>query len=199
MMVEIWSAIVRQYRFRHGLTQHRLAQMLSVSQRTISRWERGDDAPSLVQQRTLRDLTRQPDARLSARLFHSVANCPMPRALSRMPGITLLALSQQAIVKRPSVVQWVGRDLAPIATGVLAEMLDDRVLQRSILAGDIACVRSTTRSVLRTAEHESIGTYETTVSYFFHDGTLYSDAISAPANPGSVCGYRPIPVEEVLS
>ena len=197
-MSEIWSAIVRRYRLRHGLTQFRLAQMLTVSQRTISRWERGEDSPGLAQQRVLRDLTREPDTRLSARLFHSVANCPMPRALSRMPGITLQALSRPAILKRPSVVEWLGRDLAPIATGVLAEMLDDRLLQRNILGGEIACVRATTQSVLRTAEHFSIGTFDTTVTYFFHDGTLYSDAISAPAAPDAVCSYQAIPVEDVL-
>ena len=197
-MSEIWSAIVRQYRLRHGLTQHRLADMLTVSQRTISRWERGDDTPGLAQQKALRDLTREPDARLSAWLFHSVANCPMPRALSRLPGITLQALSRPAILKRPSVVAWLGRDLAAIATGVLAEMLEDRLLQRSILGGEIACVRATTQSVLRTAEHLSIGTFDTTVTYFFHDGTLYSDAISAPAAPDAVCSYQAIPVEEAL-
>lgn len=197
-MADGWSAMVRQYRIRHGLTQQRLAAMLSVAQRTVSRWERGEDRPSLSQQRALRDLAREPDARLSARLFRSVAHCPMPRALSRLPGLTLLALSQPAILKRPSVVAMVGADLAPIATGVLAEMLDDRALQSSIAGGDIACIRATTQSVLRTPEHPKIGMFETTITYFFHDGTLYSDAISAPAGAGAACGYRAIPVEEAL-
>ena len=91
-----WGGIVRQYRLRHGLTQQRLAEVLAISQRTVSRWERGEDNPSLSQQQALRDLTREPDSRLSARLFHSVANCPMPRALSRMPGITSGALAAGA-------------------------------------------------------------------------------------------------------
>jgi transcriptional regulator with XRE-family HTH domain len=197
-MAEPWSAIVRQYRLRHGLTQQRLAEMLNVAQRTISRWERGEDAPSLRQQKALRDLTRMPDTTLSARLFQSVANCPMPRALSRTPRITLQALSRAAILKRPSVVEWVGRDLAPIATGVLAEKLDDGILQRSITGGEIACVHAITQSVLRTPEHERIGTFETTVTYFFHDGTLYSDAISAPAGSDARCSYRAIPLDEAL-
>jgi transcriptional regulator with XRE-family HTH domain len=193
-----WGGIVRQYRLRHGLTQQRLAEMLAISQRTVSRWERGEDSPSLPQQQVLRDLTREPDSRLSARLFHSVANCPMPRALSRMPGITLQALSRPALLKRRSVAHWIGRDLAPIATGVLAEMLENRALQRDIVRGEIACVRATTRGVLRTAEHARIGTFETTVTYFLHDGTLYSDAISAPAAPDALCCYEAIAVDEVL-
>ncbi len=194
----MWSAILRQYRLRHGLTQKRFAAMLGVSQKTVSRWERGEDQPSLDLQKTLRDLTREPDASLSARLFASVANCPMPRALSRLPGVTLQALSRPAILKRPSVVAWLGRDLAPIATGVLAEMLDDSILQRSIASGEIACVRATTQSVLRTKEHPTIGAFETTITYFFHDGTLYSDAISAPTSADAALGYRAIPVDEAL-
>lgn len=197
-MHEAWDLIVRRYRLRHALTQQRLAERLGVSQRTVSRWERGDDRPSLSQQRFLRDLTREPDARLTTRLFQSVANCPMPRALSRMPGITLAALSRPAILKRPSVVAMIGQDLAPIATGVLAQMLDDRILQRGIAGGDIACVRATTQSVLRTAEHERIGSFATTITYFFHDGTLYSDAISAPAEAGGPCGYQAVPVDEMV-
>ena len=197
-MTEVWSQIIKDYRLRHGLTQQRLAAMLKIAQRTVSRWERGEDRPSLSQQKILRDLTREPDATLSARLFQSVANCPMPRALSRLPGITLLALSRPAILKRPSVRSWVGQDLAPIATGVLAEMLDDGILQRSIAAGEIACVHAITRSVLRTAEHPHIGTFETTITYFFHDGTLYGDAISAPIAPETPFGYRAIPLDEAI-
>ena len=197
-MTEAWHQIVKQYRLRHGLTQQRLAASLNVAQRTVSRWERGEDRPSLSQQRILRDLTRLPDATLSARLFQSVANCPMPRALSRLPGITLLALSAPAIRKRPSMLSMIGQDLVPIATGVLAEMLDDTTLQRGIAGGDIACVRAITQSVLRTPEHANIGTYETTITYFFYDGTLFSDAISTPAADGALCGYRAIPLDELI-
>jgi transcriptional regulator with XRE-family HTH domain len=197
-MGEDWGTIVKRYRLRHGLTQARFAEALNVSQRTISRWERRQDRPSLAQQLFLRDLTRIPDTALTGRLFQSVANCPMPRALSATPNIILKAVSLPAIAKRPTVVDWIGRDLSRIATGVLAEMLDDRVLQRSIAGGEIACIRCTTQSVLRTAEHAQIGAFHTTITYFFHDGTLYSDAISAPAEADNRCGYRAIAVDEVL-
>jgi hypothetical protein len=193
-----WSVIVKRYRVRHCLTQKGLADLLGVSQRTVSRWERGEDNPSLIQQKRLRDLAWDPTSLLSWRVFQSVSNCPMPRALSRGQSLRLQVVSPPAIAKRPSVVNWIGRDLAKIATGVLQEMLDDRVLQHSIAVGDIACVLSTTESVLRTHEHPSIGKYETAITYFFHDGTLYSDAISAPAAADAICGYRAIPMDEAL-
>ena len=197
-MAENWGARVKRYRSRHGLTQGRMATLIGVSQRTVSRWERGDDQPSLDLQRKLRDMGWDPPANLMASLAASVRHCPFPRALSRTPRLRLQALSQPAIDKRPSVVNWVGRDLAPIATGILEEMLEDHALQRSIVAGDIACVLTTTRSVLRTREHRKIGTFRTVITYFFHEGTLYSDAVSTVAPHGTTLGYEAIAMDDAV-
>ena len=88
--------------------------------------------------------------------------------------------------------------MTEIASGILEEMLDDRILQRSIASGEIACVVSTTRSVLRTAESDSIGTFRTTITYFQHDGVLYSDALSVPARANAKLGYRPVSMDEIV-
>ena len=196
-MAEDWSEFVKRYRVRHGVTQMRMAAVVGVSQRTISRWERGDDRPSLDQQKLLRDLAWEPPAPLLGSLAASIVHCPAPRALSRTQDLCLQALSRPAIEKRPSVTEWIGRDLVGIACGVLAEMLEDKPLQRAIANREIACMLSTTRSVLQTVEHPRIGAYRTTITYFFHEGTLYSDAISVPASPDAVCGYKAIPMDEV--
>jgi transcriptional regulator with XRE-family HTH domain len=197
-MSESWGERVKLYRMRHGLTQERLALMLGVAQRTVSRWERGEDKPSLDQQRQLRDLCREPTGTLLRSLAHAVAHCPVPRALSRTRNLRLQAVSRPAVLKRPSVTEWVGRDLVGIACGVLAEMLDDRPLQASIANGEIACILATTRSVLQTAEHPLIGTYRTTIGYFFHEGTLYSDAISTPTPPDARLGYAAIAMDDAI-
>ena len=147
--------------------------------------ERGQDRPSLTLQKHLRDLSWDENGTPASWLLSSVKSCPAPRALSRMPNLVLLALSKPAIRKRPSMVDWIGRDLTRIASGVLAEMLDDRVLQRSIASGEIACVEATTRSALRSAESETIGAFSTTITYFFHEDVLYSDALSVPADPAA--------------
>jgi hypothetical protein len=94
-------------------------------------------------------------------------------------------------------VNHIGSELIGLASGVLQEMLDDRLLQRGILCRDVACVVSTTKSVLRTPESSNIRKHYTTISYFTHDGTLYSDAVSVPAPNDAECGYRAIPVEDV--
>jgi transcriptional regulator with XRE-family HTH domain len=197
LLTDGWSALIKRYRLRHGLTQVRMALLVGVSQRTISRWERGEDTPNLDWQRRLRDLGWQPPGNLLDSLAAAIPHCPFPRALSRTPNLRLQALSVPAIEKRPSVTEWIGRDLALIATGILEEMLDDKRLQRGIANREIASVVATTRSVLRTAEHEQIGNYRTVITYFFHEGTLYSDAVSVPAPADAVLGYKAVPMDQV--
>ncbi len=194
-MSDNWCEIVKRYRQRHGLTQTYMAELLGVSQRTISRWERGEDRPNLVRQKALRDLAWKPPITMMDRIIASVRYCHAARALSRMPRLNLVALSQPAIEKRPSMKAWVGADLIELASGVLAEMLADGNLQKSIAKGEIACVQAATRSVLRSAEHERIGAYFTTITYFHHDGETYSDAISVPAPTGIRLGYKAIPMD----
>jgi DNA-binding XRE family transcriptional regulator len=197
-MPDNWSELVRRYRLRHALTQGRMAALLGVSQRTISRWERGQDKPSLALQRHLRDLSWELPGHLLGSLAASIEHCPFPRALSRTPRMRLQALSGPALKKRPSAAGLVGRDLAPMACGILQEMLDDQALQVSIAAREVSCVVATTRSVLRTREHRRIGAHRTVITYFFHEGTLYSDAISAAAPKGATLGYKAIAMDEVL-
>jgi transcriptional regulator with XRE-family HTH domain len=196
-MSDEWAILIKRCRLRHGFTQGQLATVIGVSQRTVSRWERGEDRPSIALQRHLRDLGWAPPSTLLASLVQAVRYCPFPRALSQMPRLRLLALSEPALAKRPAMREWIGRDLGPQAHGILAEMLDDRALQRSIAAGEIACVLATTRSVLDTGERVRVGAYKTVVNYFFHDGTLYSDAISAPAPARAKLGYSVVPMDEV--
>lgn len=195
---EDWRTFVRRYRLRHGLSQVHMADLLGVAQRTISRWERGEDSPSVVQQKRLRDLGWEPAGSLFRGIADSIPHCPAPRALTRTASLCLQRLSGPALAKRPSMVNWIGCDLAPIVCGVLQEILDDRVLQRAIANGEIQSLVTTTRSVLRTSEHESIGLFRTTITYFFHEGTLYNDAIGVPAPDNAVCGYRAVPMDDVV-
>ena len=189
-----WNSVIRDCRLRLGLSQARIAVLLGVSQRTVSRWERGEDNPSLAQQRRLRELGWEPSGSLLHSLQASIFHCPAPRALTRGARLHLLAVSKPAIDKRPSVANLIGRDLAPSATGVLAEMLDDAALQRAISRKEISAVVATTRSVLRTNDAPRTEVYRTTINYFFHDGTLYNDALSLPTLANEAIGYVAVPM-----
>jgi transcriptional regulator with XRE-family HTH domain len=194
-----WSILIKQYRLQHRLTQQRLGLLLGISQKTVSRWERDEDRPRPDQKRRFLDLAAEPAGAISQMLRMSVEYCPAPRALSFYENLRLIAVSRPAIAKRPSIVNWIGCDLLPAACGVLAEMRDDAALQRDIVKGEVFCVSAVTRSVLQTPEHERIGTYRTAVSYFWIDGRLFSDAISAPAPRNSKLGYTALRMDELTS
>ena len=191
-----WGGIVRSVRQRQGISQQQLAGSLGVSQRTISRWERGDDNPSIVQQKRLRDLGWQPPGSFLRSLTSAVVVCPVPRALSRSARLQLLAVSRPALEKRPDLANWIGRELVGVAGGVLKEMLDDRQLQRAIAKHEIAGVVATTKSVLQMPGPPIMSAFQTTITYFWHEGTFYSDAISQPITPDAACGYSAIPMDE---
>jgi len=196
-MAPKWSLLIKQYRLQHRLNQQQLGILLGVSQKTVSRWECGEDRPRLDQQRRFRDLAAEPVDAISQILRMSVEHCPAPRALSFYENLRLIAVSRPAIAKRPSIVDWIGRDLLPLACGVLAEMRGDAALQRDIVKGEVLCVSAITKSVLKTPEHERIGTYLTTTSYFWIDGKLFSDAVSVPAPQCSKLGYTALRMDEL--
>ncbi len=194
-----WDSLIKHYRHQYCLTQREVADLLGVSQKTVSRWESAENVPSIAQQRQLRDLFREPSNIVSNMLSFAVKTCPAPRALCIHQNSILQALSQPAIAKRPSMVNWMGCSLVPIASGILIEMLDNHALQRSIEKGEIACITSVTRSVFRTPEHPAVGTYRTAITFFRIDGTLFRDAISLSAPQETKCGYWPVPMDEIVS
>lgn len=58
-MDEDWSGFIKRYRRANGLTQAALAELLSVEQATVSRWERQFHKPDLAIQKRLRDMMRK--------------------------------------------------------------------------------------------------------------------------------------------
>ncbi len=192
-----WSILTKRYRVQFGLTQHGMGQLLGVSQKTVSRWESGENEPSLAQQQQLRELLRKPGNAVSAVLRAAVAHCPAKRILALHKNCTLLAASKPSIALVPSIVDWIGRSLSPIASGVLLEIFDDRQLQRGIAAGEIAGISFVSRNVLTIGKYPAPVTLRSTTSYFFIDGTLFSDTISVCAGDNETPGYRPIALDEI--
>lgn len=190
---------VRQFRLRLGLSQQRFGDVLGVASWRVADWERREGEPDEAQSQRIVELVRDLPSELLAGLKERVGRCELPRALSMTKRLNLQAVSPPAIAKRPTILDWVGRDLAPIATSVLREMLDDRDLQKAIARHDVVGVVATTRSVLDTAEAAEITAYRTTINYFFHDGVMFSDAIAVTASDDERIGYTPITVDEIGS
>ncbi len=198
-MTRISADFVRQFRLRIGLSQQRLADVLGVASWRVAGWERREGVPDATQSQRILELLANLPSELLVGLRERVGLCELPRALSMTRRLNLQAVSPSAIAKRPTVVNWIGRDLAPIATSVLREMLDDRDLQKAIARHEVFGVVATTRSVLNTAEAVEMAAYRTTINYYFHEGVLFSDAIAVTASNDERIGYTPIAIEEIGS
>lgn len=49
----MWGQQIKRQRLHKGMTQEQLAQALDIDQAAVSRWETGDQAPSLASQHAL--------------------------------------------------------------------------------------------------------------------------------------------------
>ncbi len=174
-----------------------MADLCGIQPKRLAALERGEIEPCPGMARRLIDLSHRLPGELMSCLSASINRSRAPRALSRSSRLRLEAVSAPAIEKRPSIVDWIGKDLAPVACGVLRSMLDDGDLQRAIKKREVASIVTTTRGVLRLGDCETIGTYRTTIHYFFHDGEQFSDAIAVAAPDGERLGFTPLAVDEL--
>lgn len=187
------------FRLRHELSHQRMARLIGISPAQLAAIEQGIEAATPAMRKRVVDISHRLPASLLKRVSNAVVGCDLPRALSRTSRLNLRALSGPAIEKRPSIVNWIGENLAPIACGVLQQMLEDRALQRAIQRREVLAVVTTTRGVLRTAESEFTSAFRTTINYFFHDDVLYSDAIALPVSADERLGFTPLHADEIGS
>lgn len=86
-----WVRDIRAFRQENNLTQHDLATFLGVSQKSVSRWERGADLPAPeIRKRLALLLSDGPAARLPD-LFEAVRDAAVPLALIDGNGNILMA------------------------------------------------------------------------------------------------------------
>ncbi len=104
-----WPVLMRTYRKENGLKQEALAYQLNVDQTTISRWERGVDAPSLAMQKRLRDLFwKREDSALDAAV--RMVRAAPGRAAIVVPGTQVIEVSDtQAERYQTTAVEMKGR------------------------------------------------------------------------------------------
>lgn len=85
------AARIRRFRSDAGLTQQALAAFLGVSQRTVSRWERGVDRPSAGLLDRLSTLVGDGDAGRLPAVYEAVRSAAVPLALVDGQGRVLVA------------------------------------------------------------------------------------------------------------
>lgn len=86
-----WLTDIRRFRQENDLTQHELAMFLGVSQKTVSRWERGADQPGPEIRRRLELLLQETAESPLPTVWETIRNAAVPLALVDGSGRVLVA------------------------------------------------------------------------------------------------------------
>ncbi|CCG09248.1 response regulator [Pararhodospirillum photometricum] len=98
-----WPSLIRRFRQENDLTQSDLATFLGVSQKSVSRWERGADKPNEEIRRRLTLLLGEEKGRVLAGVWDFVRHAALPLALVDDRGHVLVA-SRSYPVRDPGEV-----------------------------------------------------------------------------------------------
>lgn len=77
----MWDRKIRQFRHRKGWRQSELAEVLKVTQASVSRWESGEQVPDPRYQRLLRDLMAQGGLDTDSRLVIMAKYSPFTESI----------------------------------------------------------------------------------------------------------------------
>lgn len=127
--------LIRQMRDSLGLTQQGFADMLDVSQATVSRWEAGRVAPDAAMRKRIHDLVRRQGGLADGPLLSMIRHTPSPAALLDM-DMRLLAISNvTAELNGITPNEAVGIDYRPFFTDDLEEVYET-ALSRGFFLGE---------------------------------------------------------------
>ncbi|MGE4373791.1 MAG: helix-turn-helix transcriptional regulator [Xanthobacter sp.] len=131
---------LKTWRRLNNIKQAALADMLGVSQSSISFWENGRDLPSVAYRKRITDLMADStcDELLVERLF--VERITGGRALFDLDGARLLASSQGYREMWPKYARLEGQFMAHRLVNEAASLADDRDLQQAIRKGEVAVI-----------------------------------------------------------
>jgi transcriptional regulator with XRE-family HTH domain len=139
-----WGWIVRQVRGARGLKQAAFADLLGVSQTTVSRWETSLQVPELqFQQRLQRDLQEIDPVAVDDIALLTVRNSLSPRSLSNGDG--RVALASRGLEKRigPNVERLLGSRLQDVVTERTNQVIEEYLPMMLRPGSDIISIRYT--------------------------------------------------------
>jgi transcriptional regulator with XRE-family HTH domain len=134
------SEVLRSWRRAKGLKQGLLADMLGVSQSSVSRWERGLDQPSAVLAARLRSLVFKEAVSEIAVQQAITERLPGFAALVDLDGMRLLATTRAFKAVWSEAVKAEGERFAEHLTELSRELFNDEEFLQSVKRREIALV-----------------------------------------------------------
>lgn len=175
---------MRRWRRLGRIKQAAAAELLGVSQATVSRWENGITAPDPEERRRLRALILRQTLRGDRFLRHVVERAPGLVAAVDRNSVVLAGSAAFGRVNRRSQAELVGFDFRPLVRGPLVEALK-RIEDAGFYEGEVASVRVVLP--VRNADGDEIFTDSLWTPYRLEDGTIArliaSEVLTCPAGP----------------
>jgi len=136
---------LRAWRRANGLSQGKLAARLGVSQAAVSRWEAGQDAPSLEVMGRIRSMIDPSTAASTAMEELFVREQAGLRILFDLDGARMLSVSRGYARLFPRFSRLIGARFAEKLVGETKVIYEDPALYSSIRLGEVGVMTGTTR------------------------------------------------------
>jgi transcriptional regulator with XRE-family HTH domain len=135
-----FTIVIRRWRKAAGLKQDALADLLGVTQATVSRWENGIDRPSADVYAKLRTLIGKQSFSQIGLEQAIVSRQSGMRALVDLDGMTLLATSQAFKTIWPELVAAEGLRFADHLLDLTCDLYNDATIMNAIKGNEIAMI-----------------------------------------------------------
>lgn len=193
------SSKLRRWRRSNGVKQSTLAEILSVSQAAVSRWENGVDHPTVGLLRKITDLISDgihDELTIDRRFIQRLSSV---EAIFDFDGIRLEATSAGLNRVWPDFARLIGQPVAHRMIGESRIVLDDSSLRKAIIGGDVAIVAGiTTRHT--DIELDSAAKHRWIARIRKHGARVFTTMVYEPCDPDAALGIEEIfHVDDVLA
>lgn len=131
---------LRYWRSVNGIKQQALAEMLGISQSSVSRWERGIEQPSVAMSKKLRDVVYGGMKSELARQRAITERQPVLAALVDLDGMRLLATSYAFKEAWPEAAGAEGKVFADDLAELTRDLFNDDGFMQAVRHNEIAMV-----------------------------------------------------------
>lgn len=185
------GADIKRWRSAHRIKQSALAELLEVSQATVSKWESGVWRPGAAMARRIKDTICAPH---EGRLNIEVA-CLAPqhqmKVLTRGTGLQLAGISAGFDAYWPEMRGLLGANTRDMLVGEAADYIETTDYIAQALAGDVLMLTGVSHRLLRFGAPQPQDARIRWHAIARHmDGELIHEVVFEPASPNAATGIE---------
>lgn len=186
-----WAKSLRDWRRANGVKQGVLANMLGVSQSSVSRWERAIDQPSAATSVKIRNIVHRGIVNQLAQQQAITERLPGLAALVDLDGMRLLATSHEFKAVWSEAVKAEGQLFAEHLTELTRELFYDDAFMQAVRHNEIAMVTGVSNRHVNGFGENAFRHHWSAI--YKQNGTRhYAEMLFEPCEPEAELGIRDI-------